>query len=546
MANVQKPEKGNHSARDGSGPPQRWLALVTLAGTGLAAGLLASLLTVVAMGTWRVAFGTPTPVELFGEFYLKHINVRTFIQLLSTFKDDPKTGPLGLALLGMIGVGTALGLLYALLARVQLPTHGMRPGRREWLTALALAVAMTLTGILLFWNELRANFFGLPFDLATTTTALGMLADFLIYGLALVLAYRILLPTSANDATDNAPSPLRRQLLARAGVVMLGIAAGIGISGLLRAYLRDYASYDGTGPDALDVTPPITPNSKHYVVTKNAVDPMPNVDLWRLDVTGLVKNTGTYTYTELQKLPSVARAITLECIANGVGRARLMSTAIWRGVALSTLLERHGGALPEAQYATFYSADGYNISLPLREVLAADALLAWQMNGEPLPQRHGFPLRVLIPGRYGEQNPKWLTRIALTDQFVPGLYSSQGWSYAPLHTTSRIDRPKEHNRLTVGRTVEVGGIAFAGNRGIRKVELSVDGGQNWQDTLLQPPLSKDAWVHWLLTWTPARADHYTLVVRATDGTGELQTSQEQGTVPNGATGYHKVAVEVAG
>ena len=139
--------------------------------------------------------------------------------------------------------------------------------------------------------------------------------------------------------------------------------------------------------------------------------------------------------------PSISRAITLECIANGIGD-HLISTAIWQGVLLSTLLERHGGAQKTARFIAFSSVDGYVISLPLDEVLAVDALLAWRMNGAELPARHGYPLRVLVPGRYGEENPKWVTRVELTEHFVQGLYSSQGWYNGPLHTISRIDHPR--------------------------------------------------------------------------------------------------------
>jgi DMSO/TMAO reductase YedYZ molybdopterin-dependent catalytic subunit len=220
----------------------------------------------------------------------------------------------------------------------------------------------------------------------------------------------------------------------------------------------------------------------------------------------------------------------------------LISTAIWQGVTLRTLLEQHGGSLPEAKFVAFYCIDGYNMSLPLDEVLAADALLAWRMNGVELPLRHGYPLRVLVPGRYGEENPKWLSRVELTDHFVGGLYSDQGWYNGPLHTTSRIDHPRDTARL--GKTIEVGGMAFAGNRGIRRVEVSADGGTVWHEAKLEPALSQDTWVMWSWLWIPLLPGKYTLVCRATDGTGEVQTSRVQGTVPNGATGYHKIAVQV--
>jgi DMSO/TMAO reductase YedYZ molybdopterin-dependent catalytic subunit len=175
-------------------------------------------------------------------------------------------------------------------------------------------------------------------------------------------------------------------------------------------------------------------------------------------------------------------------------------------------------------------------------VLAVDPILAWRMNGSEVPRRHGFPVRVLIPGRYGEENIKWLTRIELTGHFVGGLYSDQGWYNGSLHTMSRIDRP--YGQLAAGHPIEVGGRAFAGARGIQRVEVSVDGGNSWKQATLQAPLSQDSWVLWTWQRHPVSPGNYTLACRATDGTGEVQTSRKQGTVPGGATGYHMATVAV--
>jgi DMSO/TMAO reductase YedYZ molybdopterin-dependent catalytic subunit len=521
----------------------RGIHLLISALPALGAGLAASLVVVVLMGVLRLVAGVPTLVELFGDHVLKLLSAGIFVQLLITFGPHAKTGPLGLALLGMIGAGTLLGLLYAVVAHVMLPASGYHPKRREWLTAATLAGAMTLVAVVLFWGEVGQNFLGPPLGWAMLVTALSLLADFSLYGLTLCLAYRALLP---KQPVVHVPPRAqgRRQLLARAGVAVLSVGAAAGTLELIRRYLNDdnFTSYDGTETNTHNgFTAPITPNSQHYVVTQNPIDPTPDLEVWRLEVTGLVSNPGIYTYEQLQTLPSTSRAITLECIANGPG-GRLISTAIWRGVTLRTLLEKHGGALPGARFVAFYSIDGYTVSQPLDEVLAAEALLVWQMNGVALPNRHGFPLRALIPGRYGEESAKWLTRVELTDHFVPGLYADQGWYYGPLHTTSRIDRPR--GQLAFGRTVEIGGIAFAGNRGIQKVEVSVDGGITWHEASLDPPLSQDAWVLWTWQWRPSLPGQYTLAVRATDGTGEVQTSRKQGTVPNGSTGYHTVVVKV--
>ena len=128
----------------------------------LGSGFTASLMAVVLMGILRLTAGVPTPVELFGDFVLKHISVDTFIRLLLTFGPNAKTTPLGLTLLAVIGIGTGLGVIYAVFVRMPLPAAGYRPGRREWLTALSLALAMTLAGIILFWNDIGQNFLGLP------------------------------------------------------------------------------------------------------------------------------------------------------------------------------------------------------------------------------------------------------------------------------------------------------------------------------------------------------------------------------------------------
>jgi DMSO/TMAO reductase YedYZ molybdopterin-dependent catalytic subunit len=516
-------------------------AITTTLFSALGAGLVASLTSVVVMLILRVAAGIPTPVELFGDHLLKLLPAPRFVDMLVFFSPHSKTTPLGLALLGMIGLGTALGLLYAAIVRIELPARSYRPSTREWLTALTLALAMTAIATILFWIEIGQNFLGLSIGTAMLVTTLGLLADFSVYALTLCLVFRILLPKRRVSGTASERSE-RRQLLARAGVVALGVGSAVGTVSLINKFLGNYSSYDGSETFTQHgFIAPITPTSEHYTVTQNVVDPTVNGSIWQLEVTGLVAKSRTYTYEELKSLPSISRAVTLECIANGIG-GHLISTAIWQGVSLHMLLERHGGALPGASYIAFYSADGFSMSLPLDEVLAVDPILAWNMNGAELPARHGYPLRALIPGRFGEENPKWLTRVELTDHFVGGLYADQGWYHGPLHTITRIDRPNGH--VPFNQSIEIGGIAFAGNRSIDKVEVSVDGGISWNTAKLNPPLSQDSWVLWSWQWQPIQRGQYTITARATDGTGKVQTSQKQGTVPNGATGYHTIQVQV--
>ena len=537
MQNIQQstPEEADTSVLS-----LRKTILVT-ALAALGAGLVASLTSVAIMLFLHVVVGIPTPMELFGDHLLKLLPAARFVDMLIFFSPHSKTTPLGLALLGMVGLGTLLGLLYAAIVRVNLPVHGYRPTPREWLTALIFIVAMTAVAIILFWVELGQNFLGLPVGWARLVTSFALLVDFSVYALTLCLTFRILLPKEQTSGAST-DSNERRQLLARAGVVALGVGSAVGTVGFIKAFLNNYTSYDGSETFTNNgFTAPITPTSEHYTVTQNVVDPMVNISVWRLEVTGLIANTGTYTFEEVRNLPSISRAVTLECISNGIG-GHFLSTAIWQGVTLRSLLEKHGGALPGARYIAFYSVDGYSISQPIDEVLAVDPILAWSMNGAELPVRHGYPLRALIPGRYGEENPKWLTRIEVTDHFVGGLYADQGWYNGPLHTITRIDRPGGH--VPFSQSIEIGGIAFAGNRGIQKVEVSVDGGISWNSAKLNPPLSEDSWVFWTWQWQPSLPGPYTIVARSTDGTGQLQTSKKQGTVPNGATGYHTIQVQV--
>ena len=505
----------------------------------LAAGLVASLVTVCVMSILRVAAGIPTPVELFSYFVLKHITAPKFVDLQIAFSPNSKTAPLGLAVLGMVAAGTLISLLYAPLVRLRLPAESYRPRRREWFSALGIALVLILIASILFQEELRQNQFGLPILSATLLSILGLVLDFGAYAVVLCLGYRAIVPKQNVSAAH--PVAGRRLLLSRVGVATLGVGATVGTGGAIAEFLKGYTKYDGTRtPSPQNVTAPITPNDQHYVVTQNTVDPTVNADVWQLEVTGLVNKPGTYSYEAMQKLPSTSRAITLECIANEVG-AHLMSTAIWQGVTLSALLEQHGGQTSAAKYVAFYSVDGYTVSLPLAEVLEADALLAWRMNGEILPERHGYPLRVLVPGRYGEENPKWVTRVELTDHFVGGLYSDQHWYNGPLHLTSRIDRPV--GKIAAGHAVEVAGIGFGGSLGIQKVEVSTDNGSTWNAVTLQPALSKDAWVFWTWQWTPSQPGGYILMVRATNGKGELQEEKRQGTVAGGAKGYDAVQVQ---
>jgi hypothetical protein len=262
---------------------------------------------------------------------------------------------------------------------------------------------------------------------------------------------------------------------------------------------------------------------------------------WRLKIDGLVDRPMELTYEQLTSLPASEGYYTLMCISNEIG-GDLWGNAYWRGVKLRELLMQ-AGVHTDAYKAVFTAADDYKDSVRLDRALHPDALLAWAMNGEPLKSEHGFPARLLIPGIYGMKNVKWLTGITIVADDVRGFWQNQGWDdAAPYQTESRIDVP--HGRASVpAGPLSVGGVAFAGDRGIQSVEVSTDGGQTWQPAQVKPGLSANAWQLWR---ADLQVDHNTrdLRVRATDGQGHLQIRQESDPFPAGVTGYHRVFIAV--
>ncbi len=287
----------------------------------------------------------------------------------------------------------------------------------------------------------------------------------------------------------------------------------------------------------------VTPPSDFYVVSKNLIDPVVDASTWQLSVGGLVSHSLRLSYADILRLPAQDTYRTLECISNEVG-GDLISNGLWTGVRLADVLKL-AGVQSRAMTVHFTSVDGYTENMSLAKALDPSTLLAYKLDGQPLPSKHGFPLRVLGTGTYGMKNPKWLTRIDVVETGQPGFWESQGWNeQAIVQTMSRIDQPPDGAVLRAATTV-IQGIAFAGSRGIQRVEVSTDGGTSWKPAVIQQPLSSNTWVFWHFTWQPPRAGSYTLVVRATDGTGQVQTSRQTDTYPDGATGYHQVDVRVA-
>jgi DMSO/TMAO reductase YedYZ molybdopterin-dependent catalytic subunit len=252
----------------------------------------------------------------------------------------------------------------------------------------------------------------------------------------------------------------------------------------------------------------------------------------------------TLNFDELASRPLMERDVTIACVSNEVGGGYI-GNARWTGVPVADLLDEVG-VRPGADQLVSRSTDGWTAGTPVSAVTdGRDAMLAIAMNGEPLPLEHGFPVRMIVPGLYGYVSAtKWLASLELTrfDAFDP-YWIERGWAeQAPIKTQSRIDTPRGGATLAAGPVV-IAGVAWAQGRGIDAVEVSVDDGA-WQHATLATEDSVDTWRQWRFDWD-ASAGRHSIAVRATDGTGEPQTSEVREPFPDGATGHHRISVEVA-
>jgi DMSO/TMAO reductase YedYZ molybdopterin-dependent catalytic subunit len=297
----------------------------------------------------------------------------------------------------------------------------------------------------------------------------------------------------------------------------------------------------------------LTPTYLFYRIDINPIVPVVDEKTWNLTVKGLVSNPVTVTYDEIKSMPFVEQYATLECVSNKIG-GDLIGTALWRGIRLKDLLDS-AKVMPGAKYIVFRCSDGYDVGIPLENGMMDGTLLAYDMNLAPLTTAHGFPVRAIVPGLYGMMNPKWITEIEIVDSVYEGYWQRNGWTNtADVHTNSSIVIPgqapirhrfrklDETPNIVPGEKAPIAGIAFGGDRGISKVEVSTDGGTSWKSAVIKDPLSRFTWVLWTGGFTPTGKENYNIVVRATDKTGQVQTSELNKPFPDGATGYHMVNV----
>src|SRR5579875_1114154 len=290
----------------------------------------------------------------------------------------------------------------------------------------------------------------------------------------------------------------------------------------------------------------VTPNNSFYRVAIDLFDPSVDASTWTLSVSGLVGSQKSYTLSSLrERFQPVDQYNTFECVSNLVN-GNLIGNAKWSGVRISDLLKDAGGSPLNAQYMVFYSVDGYSVGIPLSRALMPDSMLAYSMNDQPLPQKHGYPLRAVIPGLYGMMSAKWINKIELVSSPYDGFWQTRGWSpTGVVQTLAFIMIPTSNVSLSrYNGSVILGGVAYAGDRGISKVEVSVDGGKTWQEAQLKPALSNTTWRLWAYDWHPSSTGNYNVYARATDGAGATQTANQTDTFPNGATGYAMTTINV--
>jgi DMSO/TMAO reductase YedYZ molybdopterin-dependent catalytic subunit len=515
-----------------SGPGRRWLgalAGLVAAAVGLGVGEMVAAVVgpqsspVVAVGSAAIPL-TPEPVKQFA---------------IQTFGTHDKTAL-------VTGIVVLLGL-YALLVGV-LAVRSRRLGA---------------AGILLF---------GLIGIIAAVTRPAAGAADGFpsfvgaLAGIAALLALVRLLSLPERPDDEAAPSVTgmdRRRFFVTSGIA-IGVAALAGGGGRLlqrrfavaaareRLTLPRPATPPAVLPAAADLaptvpglTPLITRNADFYRIDTALTVPQIDPSTYALSLTGMFASPRRFTLAQLFDRPDVfERDVTLTCVSNEVG-GTLAGTARWMGVPLAPLL-REAGIAPASTQLVCRSVDGMTIGAPTRSALDVDgAMLAFGMNGEPLPVEHGFPVRMVIPGLYGYVSAcKWLAGIeASTFEAFDAYWVRRGWTQlGPIKVASRIDTPASRSAFRAGRRA-IAGVAWAQDRGIRRVEVRVDGGA-WRDAQLSAEVGRDLWRQWVLPEDFAAGRH-TITVRATAADGEVQPEARSDPYPSGATGWHSVQVTVS-
>jgi DMSO/TMAO reductase YedYZ molybdopterin-dependent catalytic subunit len=328
------------------------------------------------------------------------------------------------------------------------------------------------------------------------------------------------------------------------GLSILGAFGTMGAQVLAAA--RPRAGSAKLPADSFGPTPAQTPVGDFYVVAKDLLPPSVDTASWRLSVDGLVDRPGQFGLDDLRGLPVQHAYRTLECISTQiVAGDHLIGNQRWTGARIADLLDRVG-VQPGAKWVLWEAADGYTEAIELDVARDPESWIAYEMADAPIPAEHGHPARVLIAGRFGMKQPKWVTAMHLAAARAPGFWEERGWDDQAIERTmSRIDLPSPGDEVPAGRPFRTYGIAFAGDRGVSKVEVSADGAKTWTVAELEPerpPIGPLTWVRWRADVSVPTAGAAQVTVRATDGRGQIQERRVVDALPSGSTGWHTVRV----
>jgi DMSO/TMAO reductase YedYZ molybdopterin-dependent catalytic subunit len=519
----------------------KWLkdpaAMAALAGVAAAAVVLSVAELIGAFFTARA-----TPVIALGSTFIDFTPLWMKNFAVDTFGTNDKAALFA-------GMGLTIFLLACVLGVV---------AYRKW--ALGVAGVLLMGAVIVASVVTRAGV--KPLD--AIPTVLGTVAGLVVLRLLVAPLWRLKAwpeaPSDTGAKEPDRPAASRRRFLAAAGITVVG--AGIAATGgrLLSAARSSIAKARdalklpvpvnparavpaGVQSTASGVGPWLTPNGDFYRIDTALSVPEINAADWELRVHGLVEQEVRLTFRDLLDADLIESHVTLTCVSNPVG-GDLAGNAKWLGMPLREVLKR---ARPKdgADMVLSTSVDGFSASTPL-EVLQddRDAMLAIGMNGEPLPLEHGYPVRMVVPGLYGFVSAtKWVVDLEVT-RFADNkaYWTQRGWSeHGPIKTMSRVEVPRSFAKVPAGR-VAIGGTAWAQTRGITRVEVQIDNGP-WAEATLSAEASLITWRQWWFDWEAARGAHY-IKVRATDGTGEVQTEQRADPVPDGASGWQSVMVTV--
>lgn len=344
--------------------------------------------------------------------------------------------------------------------------------------------------------------------------------------------------------------PRRRRLFAASlaagglaglgGLAVLRRSPGVGADAVRADHVIAVPD-DPRFPAVPGLSPRITPPRDHYVVDINLTDPVVDGRSWRLAVHGAVAAPLSLSLTDLRAMGTVEQPILLECISNPVG-GRLAGDARWTGVPLARILDLASPG-PSARAIRATAADGYVETLPIEVARQEDLLVVFGMNALLLPARHGFPARLIHPGRYGMRSVKWLTEIEVVgDTGEEGYWEKRGWDReAVMRTGARFDIPANH--AEVHAPFVAAGVAWAGTRGVGAVEVSGDEGASWTAARLESETGVLGWRRWQAAFDLPPGSH-ALQVRAADGLGDAQDAERRPPHPSGASGYHRITVTV--